>query len=122
MTDNGLDGGPAAQVALDLGRRPSLLAGDEDPELVIGRRVVAAVSLLVRMRAMTLPTSVSMSRDHGGQRVTVIGVAGQRLHMGDELATLRAADRGGNGDFDAELVSRWALPLPMHSTSGACRE
>lgn len=46
MADDGFDGGPAAQFALDLGRHPSLLAGDEDPELVIGRRVVAAVSLV----------------------------------------------------------------------------
>jgi hypothetical protein len=29
--------------------------------------------------------------------VTVIGVAGHRLHVGDELAGLGAADRGGNG-------------------------
>jgi hypothetical protein len=41
MADDGFDGGPAAQFALDSGRDASLLAGDEDPELVIGRRVVA---------------------------------------------------------------------------------
>ncbi|MGY2932970.1 hypothetical protein ACVWZ6_002572 [Bradyrhizobium sp. GM6.1] len=46
MADDGFDGSPAAQFALDLGRHPSLLAGDEDPELVIGRRVVVAVSLV----------------------------------------------------------------------------
>ena len=46
MADDGLDGGPAAQFALDLRRHPSLLAGDEDPELVIGRRIVAAISLV----------------------------------------------------------------------------
>lgn len=46
MADHGLDGGPAAQFTLDLGRHPSLLAGDEDPELVVGRRVVAAVPLV----------------------------------------------------------------------------
>ena len=33
MADDGLDGGPAAQFALDLWRHASLLAGDEDPEL-----------------------------------------------------------------------------------------
>src|ERR1700682_6742014 len=43
VADDGLDGGPAAQFALDPGRHPSLLAGHEDPELVIGRRVMAAV-------------------------------------------------------------------------------
>jgi hypothetical protein len=46
MTDHGFDGGPAAQLALDPRRHASLLAGDEDPELVIGRRVVAAVPLV----------------------------------------------------------------------------
>jgi hypothetical protein len=46
MADDRLDGGPAAQFALDLGRHSSLLAGDEDLELMIGRRIVAAVSLV----------------------------------------------------------------------------
>jgi hypothetical protein len=46
MADDGLDGRPAAQFTFDLGRHPSLLAGDEDPELVIGRRIVAAISLV----------------------------------------------------------------------------
>ena len=36
--------------------------------------------------------------------MAVIGIAGQRLHMGDELAALGAADRGGDRDLDAELV------------------
>lgn len=40
---------------------------------------------------MVLPTSVSMSGITGA---TLIGAALQHLHMGDELATLRAADRG----------------------------
>ena len=63
MADDGLDGGSTAQFALDPGCHPSLLAGDEDPELVIGRSVVATVSL-VREDA----------RD---------GVADQRLHVRD---------------------------------------
>ena len=46
MADDRLNGGPAAQFALDLGRHTSLLAGDEDPELVIGGRIVAAVSFV----------------------------------------------------------------------------
>ena len=46
MADDRLDGGPAAQLAFDLGCHAPFLAGDEDPELVIGRRVVAAVSLV----------------------------------------------------------------------------
>jgi hypothetical protein len=109
MTDDGFDGGPAAQFALDLGRHPSLLAGDEDPELVIGRRVVAAVSLVGEDACDDVADQRLHVRDHGGQRVTVIGVAGHRLHVGDELAGLGAADRGGNGDFDAELVRPMGL-------------
>jgi hypothetical protein len=46
MADDGLDGGPAAQFALDLRRYPSLLAGDKDPELVTGLCIVAAVALV----------------------------------------------------------------------------
>lgn len=38
------------------------------------------------------------------ERVTVVGIAGQRLHMGDELAALGVVDRGGDGDSGAELV------------------
>jgi len=45
MADHGFDGGPAAQLAFDLGCHAPFLAGDEDPELV-RRRVVAAVSLV----------------------------------------------------------------------------
>ena len=39
MTDDGLDGRPAAQFALDSGCHPSLLAGDEDCD---AERIVAA--------------------------------------------------------------------------------
>ena len=35
-------------------------------------------------------------RDDGGQRVAVVGIAGQRLGMGDELAALGAVERGGD--------------------------
>ena len=104
------------------GRHPSLLAGDEDPELVIGRRVVAAISLVGEDARDGVADQRLHVRDHGCQRVAVIGIAGQRLHMGDELAALGVAEGGGDGDLDAELVRPWALPLPMHSTSGACRE
>ena len=42
-------------------------------------------------------------RDHGGQRMAVIGIAGPRLHMGDELAALGVRLRRGDRDLDAEL-------------------
>lgn len=43
-------------------------------------------------------------RDHLGQRVTVVGIARQRLDMGDELATLAMLEGGSDADLDAELV------------------
>jgi hypothetical protein len=46
MPDDGLDGGTPAHLAFDLGRHAPLLTGDEDPELVIGRRIVAAIALV----------------------------------------------------------------------------
>jgi hypothetical protein len=49
--------------------------------------------------------------DHGGQRMAVIGIAQQRLHMGDELTALGMGERGGDGDLDAELVRPVRLAL-----------
>ena len=34
-------------------------------------------------------------RDHGGERVAVVGIAGQRLGMGDELTAHGAMQRRG---------------------------
>ena len=44
MADDGLDGGAAPDLALDLRRHAPLLARGVDPELVIGRGVVAAIA------------------------------------------------------------------------------
>ena len=65
---------------------------------------------------MALPTSASISGDDGSKRMAIIGVAGQCLHMGDELAALGVCQRGGNGDLDAELVRpvRLALTDALH--------
>ena len=93
------------------GRHPSLLAGDEDPELVIGRRIVAAISLVGEDARDGVADQRLHLRDHGCQRVAVIGIAGQRLHMGDELAALGVLERGGNADLDAELVRPVGLAL-----------
>ena len=43
-------------------------------------------------------------RDHGRERVAVVGVAGLRLGVGDEQAALGAMERGGERHLDAELV------------------
>ena len=58
MTDDGFDGGPSAHFALDgFGRAASLL-GDEDLELVLGRRVVAVATML--RIALREPRSATM--------------------------------------------------------------
>ena len=44
VTDHGLDGGSASQLALDNSEDPALLAGNEDAPRIL--RVVAAVSLV----------------------------------------------------------------------------
>lgn len=89
MADDGLDGGPAAQFALDLRRDPSLLVGDKDPELVIGRCIVAAIALVGEdARDGAADDQRIHVPDHGLQGVAIIRIARQRLHTGDELATL----------------------------------
>lgn len=61
MADDGLHGRPAAQLTLDLRRHASLLPREKDPELVIGRRIAAAISLVGEDACEVLPTSASMS-------------------------------------------------------------
>ena len=111
MADDGFDGGPAAEFALDLGRHPSLLAGEEDPELVIGRCIVAAISLVGEDARDAAADQRLHVRDHGFQGVAIIWIAGQRLDVGDELAALAVLEGGGNADLDAELVRPMGLPL-----------
>jgi hypothetical protein len=110
MAVDGFDGRPAAQLTLDNGRQPELLAGDEDPELVIGRRLWPRYPLSARRRAMMLP--MSACPNHGGQRVTVIGIAGHRHHMGDELAALGVADRGHTVNLAETLLQQ--PPIQRH--------
>jgi len=72
---------------------------------------VAAVSLVGEEALEGVADQRFHVRDHGCQGVTIIGIAGQRLHMGNELAALGMADRGCDGDFDAELVRPVGLAL-----------
>ena len=55
-------------------------------------------------------------RDHLRQSMSVIGIARQRLHVGDELAALAVLEGGGNADLDTELVRlvRLALADALH--------
>jgi len=64
------------------------------PEPVIGRRIVAAISPVGEEAGDGVADDRVHVRDHDDRRATVIGIAGQRLHIGDELAALGVADRG----------------------------
>ena len=79
---------------------------------------MAAIALSAMMRSISSPMIASMCRDHRCERVAVIGIAVQRLRPDHErppralvVATLTLTP---NSYFLC------ALPLPMHSTSGAC--
>ena len=61
--------------------------------------------------------------NYGTERVAVVGIAVQGLGMQHELPAFGRGGRRGNRDFAAKLVRcPGPLPLPMHSTSGACNE
>src|ERR1700719_1146717 len=78
----------------------------------------------VRDRSERCPQSIGITvrirrnphRDDARQRVAVIGIARQRLHVGDELAALAVLEGGGNADLDAELVGpvRLAFADALH--------
>jgi hypothetical protein len=57
--------------------------------------------------------------EHARQRVSIRRIARERFGMQYKLATRSTRIGGHDGDFDAELIGACALPLPMHSTSGA---
>ncbi len=111
VSDDRFDRGAAAQLAFDgLGDATSL-ARDIDLKLVFGRGVVAAIAA-VGDDAGEVGADLGLDlRDHGGERVTVVGVAGQRLGMGDELTTLGAIERGGERHLDPELVGAMGFSL-----------
>jgi hypothetical protein len=58
------------------------------------------------MRERLAPVCVSIS---GITSVAVVGVARQRLGVGDELAAPGAMERGGERHLDAELVRAMGL-------------
>src|SRR6266853_1205093 len=104
MADDRLDGRAAAHLSLDRRRHPSLLPGRIDFELVVGRRVVAAVSGIGMEPFDGAADELLDRRDDASQRMAVIGVARQRLRVDDELAAFAVLEGCGNADLDAELV------------------
>ena len=109
VSDDGFDGGAAAQLALDDTEDAALLAGDEDAAGILG--VVAAVPLvdigpLDRTAGECLGTVNDVP-----QGVTVVRVVGQRPGVQHEQATGSPAIVGHNGGLDPELVRCGSLAL-----------
>ena len=111
VADDGLDGGPSFEFALDLRRDAALLAGGVDLELVIGRGVVAAIAGIGDAAIEDVADERLHLRNDRAERVPVIGIAGQCCGMGDELSAGGMFHRGGNAHLDPELVRpvRFAL-------------
>jgi hypothetical protein len=63
------------------------------------------------MRERLAPIWVSISGMTVLEGMAVVGVARQRLDVGDELPALRAGERGGARHLDAELVRAVRLAL-----------
>src|SRR5262249_37178116 len=77
MADDGLNGGTPFELALDLRRDAALLAARVDLELVIGWGVVAAIASIGDAAMEDVADERLHLRNDRGERVPVIGIAGQ---------------------------------------------
>src|SRR6202165_205610 len=111
MADDRLDGGAAFHLSFDGRRHATLLPGRVDFELILGRRVVAAVTGSGVEPFDRIADELLDRRNDGCQRMAIIGIARQRLRMDDELTALAVLEGGGNADLDAELVRLVRLAL-----------
>jgi hypothetical protein len=111
VSDHRFDGRSAAHLAFDLGRDAALLLGGIDPELVIGRRIVAVITGIGVQPLDFIADGLLDRRDDRRQRVPIIRIARQCLGMDGELAALATLERGGEADLDAELVGLVRLAL-----------
>ena len=94
VSDHGLDGRAASQLALDGTEHAAFLPGDEDAMRVL--RIVAAVSL-VDIGTLDLAPGESLGvLDRGPQRVPIIRITWLRLGVQHELAAGRAGVGGGD--------------------------
>src|SRR5260221_11833641 len=85
VADDGLDGGPSFELALDLRRYAALLAGRVDLELVIGRGVVAAIAGIGDPAIEHVADRrFHLWNDRAG-RLSGIWIAGQRCGKWDKL-------------------------------------
>jgi hypothetical protein len=102
MSDDGLDGAAAPQLALDGAEHAALLARNEDATGIL--RVVAPISL-VDIGPLDRTSGERLGAvDDVPQGVTVVGIFGQRAGMQYEQAAGSSAIVGDDGGLHAELV------------------
>src|SRR5438045_5465531 len=118
MADHGLDGGAAAHLAADRFGDAADLAADPDLEPV--GIVVAAIALVAMDAAHCDTCELFEIGNRRTERVAVIRISVQGFGMQHELPAFGRGGWRSDRDLAAELVGGAALPLPMHSTSGAC--
>jgi hypothetical protein len=76
MADDGLDGGAMPHFSFDLLGHAALLLGCVDFELVIGRRIVAAISGIGMKALDGVSDEMLDRRNDPSERVAVLGIAG----------------------------------------------
>jgi hypothetical protein len=74
MPDHRFDGGSPPHLAFDLRRDTALLFGGVDPELVIGRCIVAAITGVSVQPLGLVADELFDRRDDRRERVAVIGI------------------------------------------------
>src|SRR4051812_47252693 len=104
VTDRGLHGRAPAERAFDGSSEPSLLTCHVDLEALVLRCVVALVPGVGDDPLEASADGALNVREDGCERVPVIGVAGERLHVGDKLAAPAAVEGRRHADLDAELI------------------
>ena len=118
VTDDRFNSAASPQFPFDRRRSAAGTLGDVD---IGGGETVSAVSFVdidAGDRDAGQPFDLG---DLVLQRMAVIGQSGSGADAEDELAAVGARIGDGDGRFDAKFIARGALPLAMHSTSGACR-
>jgi len=109
VSDDGLDGGTAAQLAFDDPEDAAPLAGDEDATWVL--HIVSAISF-VDIGALDRAAGERLglgALDDVAQGVTVIRAARQCFGVQHEQATWRLAVIGDDGGLHTEFVRRSRL-------------
>src|SRR5262249_42078543 len=111
MADDGLNGGPPFELALDLWLAAAFLAAGVGLEPVMGWGVVAAIAGIGDAAIEDVADERLHLRNDRAQRVPVIRIAGQCCSMDDKLPAGGMLHRGGDAHLDPEFVRpvRFAL-------------